>query len=116
MRVDGSSAPLNPGALRHLLTIRQKPSGAENTFGENTGEYATFATVYGSIRPLQGRELQAAQQRWADARFRIETQYLAGVTTAMDILDDEDRVLDILDVEDPEGCHNRLIMYCNEVK
>ncbi len=116
MRVDGSRGALNPGRLRHFVTIRQKPAGAENAFGEPTGDRTAFATGYASIDALQGRELQAAQQRWSDARFKVEMQYLAGVTTDMDILDDEDRVLDILDAQDPEGCRNRLVMYCSEVK
>jgi len=108
---------VNPGRLRHRVTI-QRPAASSplNGFGEPGGPAVTFAAAYASIQALQGREFEAAQRLWADARFLVELQYLAGVTTEMRILDDEGRTLNILDVEDPEGNRARLVMYCSEVK
>lgn len=113
----GFGVPLNPGLLRHRIQVfapADVPPG--NTFNEPTAARSLVATTWANIQALQGRELQAVQQTFADARFRIETQYLAGITTAMQILDDEGRTLNVLDVQDPYGIRDRLVIYASEVK
>ena len=107
---------LNPGQCRHRVTIRSKPSGSANQFGEPTGGPTTFIITYASIDALQGREMQKVQQVWTDARFKISMQWVHGITTAMQVVDDEGRTFNIWDVQDPDG-HRRIIeMYASEVK
>jgi len=118
MRVDESRLlPLNPGALRHQIEIQQKVVTSQNSRGEDVYTWALVYFCYASITALQGRELETAQQRWADARYRIEAQYLAGVERAMRIRwwdGSAYHLFNILDAVDPQGMRDRLVMICRE--
>lgn len=70
------------GALRHRITIEQA-TDARNAIGEMVPSWATFATVWASIEPLRGRELEAAQQRFAEASHEVVIRYLVGLVPKM---------------------------------
>jgi len=57
--------------------------------------------------------LEAAMQRWAEARFKIESQYVKGIVRAMRGLWG-DRYLDVIDAEDPFGTRMSLLIYAKE--
>ncbi len=115
MRVDGSRAALNSGRLRHRVTIEQKTltSPYQDSFGADVYQWTAFCTCYMSINVLQGRELEVAGQRWADARYRCESQYIDGVQREMRI-NWGGRYLDIVDAQDPQGMRDRLVYCCRE--
>ncbi len=123
MRVDFSKW-LNPGALRHRGYIQQLTEGAQDSFGVPAKVWSTFQQVQARVTALRGSELDTVQQKWADARFKIELHYVAGVKRKMRFvwgdLDGDGqplsaaRVLDILDAEDPYGTGAWLVMYCKE--
>ena len=63
-------------------------------------------TCRASVRSLFGRELEQAQQRWAEARYRIEQYYVPGLEREMQIdwyVDGVTRTLDVLDIADESG-------------
>jgi hypothetical protein len=74
---------------------------------------------------MSGRELETAQQTWAEARFKVITHFISGVKREMRIvwggLDGSNaplstaRLLDILDAEDPWGTGTTLVMICKEI-
>ena len=113
MRVDGSRSALNPGRLRHRVTIEHKVVTGRDSFGADQFEWQTFCTCYMNITAMQGRELEVAQQRWADARYKCESQFIEGVRHEMRI-NRNGRYLEIMDVQDPFGMRDRLVYYCRE--
>jgi SPP1 family predicted phage head-tail adaptor len=73
---------MQAGTLRQRLVLQQLAE-AQNSRGEPIATPATFATVWAAIEPLQGRELFAAQQVFAEVTTRIRMRYRAGITPKM---------------------------------
>lgn len=117
MRIDGSRDTLNPGLLRQRVTIQQKSVTGQDTRGQDEYTWASVQETWANITALQGREMEVVQQRWADARFKVIMHFLAGVTFAMRLawLDGSTtRILQIMDVQDPDGLRKRLVLFCRE--
>jgi len=115
MRVDQSKT-WNPGLSRHRLEIL-RPVKTKNSFNEDVIALVIFATVRAQVAVLQGRELEAAQQRWANAKYRIRMQYCAGIEreyTIRWLTEQSTLTLDILDVQDPVGTANYTQIYAGD--
>lgn len=105
MRIDESKA-LNPGLLRHRITWQTKAVTSRNDFGEDVYSWVDVVSVACQVKPLAGREMQAAQQRWAESKYRIVQHYVPGMERAERgawFVDGEYRYLDILDINDRAG-------------
>lgn len=99
---------LDPGTLRHRIRWERKmPTNAgQNTFGEVGEEWTLVAQVSAHLVPLQGRELDAARQRWTEAQYRIRQHYVRGMDTAergVVKIEGVDRYLDPVSIEDENG-------------
>lgn len=88
---------MRAGKLRHKMTIEAPPT-TRNAYNEATGSWTTFATVWGSIEPLSGRELVAARELQSDVDFKITIRYLSGVAAKMRVSWNS-RTFDIAHVE-----------------
>lgn len=105
MRVDESKT-LNPGLLRHRITWQRKVVSGQDSFGQDLYTWADVVTVSCQVKPLSGREMQSAQQRWAEAKYRITQHYVAGMDRMERgawYVDGEYRYLDVLDINDRAG-------------
>jgi SPP1 family predicted phage head-tail adaptor len=101
------------GKLRRRLIIQQAVE-TQGATGELSISWGTFATVYGAVEPLRGREFFAAKEFQAEVTTRIRIRYLVGVTPKMQILDGITVYL-INAVIDPEMKHQELQLMCVEV-
>jgi SPP1 family predicted phage head-tail adaptor len=111
--------------FRHRIYIQSKTEGAQNEYGEPAVTWANFQECQARIEAMSGRELETAQQTWAEARFKVTTHYLSGVEREMRVvwggLDGNNdplstaRLLDILDAEDPTGAGTTLVMICKSI-
>jgi SPP1 family predicted phage head-tail adaptor len=93
---------MRAGRLRQRITIQQN-TPTRNGVGEEVESWSAFGGRARSARivPLAGRELFGAQQRHAEAEYRIEMRFLLGITPAMRVAHDS-RVFDILHVANVE--------------
>lgn len=99
---------------RSRITI-QRSTATQNTYGEDVPSWDALGSYWANIRALQGRELEAVQQTWAEARFRIDMRFQRGTTfQRKDRVIWGSRTLDILDVEDPDQRQRRLFLTCKE--
>lgn len=105
---------LNPGLLREPITITSPTDGGQNAYGEPTVTWSTHQACRARIEALRGAEMEAVQQTWAEARLKVTTHFIAGVKREMRITWGS-RTLEILDVEDPNGMRERLVIYCREL-
>lgn len=112
-RVDGSFA-FNPGLMRDKLVV-QRATATQNSHGEDVQTWAAVFTIWGNVRAMQGRELEAAGQRWAEARFKVETWYPPTPIRRSDRILWGTRTLDVLDAEDPAGVRRSIVIYAREV-
>jgi len=95
-----------------VAEIQHRPT----TFDELTGtggEWEEFATVYADLRPLTGRELFSAQQVQSMVNFKLETEYVAGVTSEMRVAVSS-RVFEIETVLNVNESNRSLELLCVE--
>lgn len=110
--------PVNPGLMRrHKVLIRKHPGRTAGSYGSTNIDW-TQGTVkgyyWGALEAMQGRELEASMQRWAEARFKFKMQYVDGVDRE-DRLEYAGRTFDILDAEDPYGHRRELHLTLREL-
>jgi SPP1 family predicted phage head-tail adaptor len=82
--------------------------------GEPVPTWPVFATRYADIEPLAGRELVAAQQRFAETTHQVRIRYLAGLNSKTMRLKQGTRVFDITGVLDKDDRHQEQIVYCKQ--
>ena len=98
------------GRRRHRLTIQRSVPGIG--WGADP-TWATHVEVWGSLEPLRGSELLAAQQVQSEVTGKSGLPFVPGVTPAMRFLC-EGRVYQILAVIDPEERHRELQLMWKE--
>lgn len=116
MRLDGAKT-FNPGLARHQVTWQEKSVTGQDSYGRDECTWADVVSVKARITAMQGRELEAARQTWAEARYKIEHQYYAGITRAMRGKwwdGTAYRYLNILDVQDAPGMARVTTIICSE--
>ncbi len=76
---------MSVGKLRHRLTIQQEQRAGDAGTGV-TIVWAKVAEVWGSVKPLSGRETLQAMQLQARISHSIRIRYRAGITVGMRVL------------------------------
>lgn len=104
---------MKAGDLRHQVTIQRLVQG-QGASGEVTLTWTPFATVWGAVEPLSGREYWQAQQTASETSIRVRVRYLAGVVPTMRVLYGS-RVFEILSIVDQEERHRELQLMCREL-
>lgn len=108
---------MRSGQYDQRITVKEKDVTGQDAFGADEYTWTTVATFWAHIRAMQGRELETAQQTWADARFKVIMPWQQTVTS----IKREHRItwgtrtLEILDAEDPTSLRREFIMYCREI-
>lgn len=72
------------GSLRHRITI-EEATETLTSIGEVTQTWATFATVWAKVEPLNGREYWQSAQINSEITGKITIRYLEDITTKMRI-------------------------------
>lgn len=110
---------LNPGELRHkinILTIKLGADGkpARDKYGELTGEYDIYKTVYASKKPILGKEYLSALTVESKVEVKFNCRYVQGVTNDMRIQHGSE-IYEILSAIDIDSAHKELLCYCKKV-
>jgi len=103
---------MKPGKLNKRIIIQQTTM-TQNGYGEPIDSWSTFATVWASLEPVQGREFWAQQQVQSEVTIRIRIRYFSGVTSAMRILYGS-RIFTIQSVIDVQERHVEMQLMCSE--
>lgn len=74
---------MNPGQLRHRITIQHVSGTTINTSGEEIPKYVDWKTAWAAVEPLKGREYLEAQKLRAELTYRIKIRYMAGLEQSM---------------------------------
>lgn len=106
---------MRAGKLRHRIVIETLTAGSPDQLG--TGEideaWATYLTVWGSVEPLDGKALFAAQQNHSEVEVRIAIRYQSGITAKMRV-SYGGKYYNILAVIDPELRNRELHLLCSQ--
>ena len=104
---------MNIGKLRHRVKL-QGLTENQDGYGQAVKSYTTYATVWASIEPLSGREIEHAKQITAETNYRITIRYNGNVK-ATDRVAFGDRTFEITAVVNPEERNEYLVLMCSEV-
>ena len=102
---------MRAGKLRHKLTIQNFTT--TNAYGTITKTWATFATAWGSIEPLKGKEFFESMKENSELTHRIRVRYTAGITTKMRISWNS-RTFEIISVKDKDERDTEYELMCKE--
>ena len=103
---------INAGNLTDRIVIEQA-SETRNAVGEVTLSWSTFATVWGDVQALSGREAERYGQMVGFTGHKVTIRGLAGVKPAMRVMYDGSRTLEIGAINEYErGWYMELI--CTE--
>lgn len=109
------------GDLTRLVTIQDphptdtngNPIELQDAVGQPIKGWHDVAKVHAHIRPMSGREIFRAQEKFAEARTAIAMRYLPGLTAQMRIVDDEEgTIYHIVDVQDLDGRRIEHVAFC----
>lgn len=104
---------MNAGTLKHRLTILI-PYQLYNWGGGGTISWITYATVWGEIIPLRGKERFDDDKIKADISHVIKIRYKKGITPSMRITFN-DRIFDIKNILNKKEEDRELQIECLEV-
>lgn len=99
------------GKLRHRVTI-QTYSESTNSYGETSKSWSDQATVWASVEPLSGRELEYAQQVHAQTTTKIVMRWRS-ISTKQRI-SFNGQTYEILSVLNPEERNIKAVCLCVE--
>lgn len=93
-----SCCKFKTGSLRHRLTLQSNTPTVDSVGGQ-VDSYATYATVWGSLRPMRGKELINAQQIFAEVDHKAVIRYNATIAPTNRVLFDS-RIFEVLAILD----------------
>jgi SPP1 family predicted phage head-tail adaptor len=104
---------MNIGKLRHQINI-QSSSGSKDSFGDVSDSWSTDSTVWASVDPLNGRELEHALQIHSEVQYKITIRYDANIDARARILWGT-RTFEILSIIKPKEINEMMFLYCKEI-
>lgn len=93
---------MRAGPLRHLA-ILQRAEISRDARGQDITQWIDLEAIWAHIRPLSGRELEAAKQINAESTWKMTTRYIHGLEIrTTDRIGFDGMTFDITDVRDVE--------------
>ena len=99
------------GRMRRKITI-ESDTPTQNTYGEPIESWSTYATVWASVEPLNGREYFNSQQTAAEISTRFRIRYKSGITPDMRVVLDSNNY-DIRSIINVNEHNKELILMCD---
>ncbi|WP_096224897.1 phage head closure protein [Geobacillus sp. FJAT-46040] len=104
---------MDPGLLRHRITIQQK-TRVQNEYGEEIADWVDVASVWASVNPISGREFFAAEAVNSEVTHKINMRYRSGITPDMRVKFKE-RYFQIIAVMNLQEKNAELQLLCKEL-
>lgn len=104
---------MRSGDLRYRITIQQNQPIKDNE-AITVDNWTEFATVWGAVEPIRGREYFQAAAVNAENTVRFRIRYQKGITSKMRVSYDE-RTFNIQTVIDIDEQHREIHLMCLEV-
>jgi len=106
---------MNIGKLRHRVELKSATT-EQDGYGESVETWSgdAYTTVWASIEPLSGRELEHAQQITAETNHRIRIRYNSSVAAEHRAYWGS-RIFEITAIINPEERNIYQDLYCKEI-
>ena len=70
---------LDPGHMRHRLTLQTVSRSTSTVSGSQTNTWSTATTLWAAIEPTSGREFQRADSQVAEVTHKVTCRYRAAI-------------------------------------
>ena len=103
------------GRLRNKVVLQQ-PNPTTDSYGQPVYGWATVATIWAAVEPLNGREFFTAQQINAEMKVRIRIRYgseWASITAAWRVTFNN-KTYDIVEIIQPKEINQEIILMCSQ--
>lgn len=104
---------MNPGKLRHLVSI-QHHAKSRNEYGEVVESWSEFAKAWAEVKPIKSNEYFAAFKERAEVTHRVVMRYIDGIKPSMRI-EAKGRVFEIVGIRNFFERDEYLEVMCKEV-
>lgn len=104
---------IRAGKLRHRVQLLSITPTQDKSGGIDETATSIFATVWGSVETLSGREIFQGQQITAEVTHRVTIRWREGVGSDMNVAFDG-RMYQVKVVLNPDGVHKKLELLCIE--
>ena len=104
---------MRAGKLRHRIVIEEK-SVTRTDSGAETVSWTEYDTLWASVEPLSGREMEMAKQIHDEISVRVWIRHRSGVVPEMRISWDS-RTFDIVSVINTAGRDIKMQLMCREI-
>lgn len=102
------------GDMRDRIAI-QSASTQRDATGGAIDSWSDVVTIWASIEPLAGKELEEAQKRWAEVTYQIDIRYYAGLDSTMRVFDTQNGVYyDIRGVINMNNRRRKIQLMCRQ--
>jgi SPP1 family predicted phage head-tail adaptor len=105
--------PTGSGSLRNSVVLYSS-TVAKNAYGEDVATWASYDTVWASIRPVSSRESESAMQTVGTVSHEVVIRYLSTVSIKHRAYFGT-RVLEIASIANKDERNEYLTLLCNEV-
>lgn len=107
---------LKAGGLNHRITIQRLTSLQDETTGNITEEWTTFAELWANVRTVSGREFVAAGGDQSKTTATIRVRHMTGILPSMRVIHGAHvyQIEDVLD--DPYSGREWLTLPVSEVR
>ena len=105
---------MNAGKLRHRLEL-YSPSASQDAYGESDLTYSKYATVWGSVQPLKGREMLHARAINAESDVQVRIRYNSSIAVTHKIKFDS-RWLEVVFIANVDERNKEQLILCKEVQ
>lgn len=112
---------MQAGKLRTRINIMRKTEGAQDEVGAPTITWSSLGMFSAQPTLLRGFELQTAQQRWGEVKYRFDMRFHPGTTfrvadgISLNASATEPE-FDIIAIDDPDMRRRCLHIYVRELK
>lgn len=111
---------MNPGKLNKEIEFLTKKLGedgkpARDEYGELTGEYDIFKTVFASKTPIIGKAFFTALSADTKVEVKFNCRYFEGVANDMRIKHGNE-IYEIISAIDVDSAHVEILCYCSLVR
>lgn len=106
---------MNPGELRHRITIESQTS-TKNSYGEiiKTGSWETYRSTWAAIKPIDGKQFFAVETVNSELTHEIKFRYHSGITPDMRVKFGS-RYFEVLTVINSNESNAELKLMCREL-
>ena len=104
---------MNPGILRHSVTIQRRAPASpdKNSIGEDDYAWTSFHVTRARIRTLRNSERVVAEAEESGVEKEITIRYFAGITTAMRVVHGS-TYYDIRGIDNKEERNREINLLC----